>query len=76
MGPLFWAQNFGFWSKNDDDPILALGMTVNFSPWERFFDFQFPNYSRFHKKKLGARGWEVWFGRFFFGRFGSVVLVR
>ena len=35
-----------------DDPILALGMTVNFSPWDRFFDFPYRSYSSFRKKKL------------------------
>merc|ERR1712016_454176 len=33
-----------------DDPFLALGMTVNFPPWERFFDFPFRSYSCFCKK--------------------------
>ena len=33
-----------------DDPILALGMTVNFPPWERFFDFPFRSYCCFRKK--------------------------
>merc|ERR1712107_354444 len=33
-----------------DDPFLALGMTVNFRPWERFFDFPFRSYSCFRKK--------------------------
>ena len=33
-----------------DDPFLALGMTVNFPPWERFFDFPFRSYSCFRKK--------------------------
>merc|ERR1711940_212315 len=33
-----------------DDPFLALDMTVNFSPWERFFDFPFRSYSCFRKK--------------------------
>ena len=33
-----------------DDPFLALGMTVNFPPWERFFDFPFRSYSSFRKK--------------------------
>ena len=33
-----------------DDPILALGMTVDFPPWERFFDFPFRSYSCFRKK--------------------------
>ena len=35
-----------------DDLILALGMTVNFPPWERFFDFPFRSYSCFRKKIL------------------------
>merc|ERR1711872_489039 len=33
-----------------DDPFLALGMTVNFPPWKRFFDFPFRSYSCFRKK--------------------------
>ena len=33
-----------------DDPFLALGMTVNFPPWERFFDFPFQSYCSFRKK--------------------------
>ena len=33
-----------------DDPFLALGMTVNFPPWKRFFDFSFRSYSCFRKK--------------------------
>ena len=33
-----------------NDPFLALGMTVNFRPWERFFDFPFRSYSCFRKK--------------------------
>ena len=32
-------------------PFAALGETVHFQPWERFFDFLFPSYSRFCKKK-------------------------
>ena len=35
-----------------DDPFLALGMTVNFPPWEQFFDFPFRSYSCFRKKIL------------------------
>merc|ERR1711978_53373 len=35
-----------------DDPFLALGMTVNFPHWERFFDFPFQSYSSFRKKNL------------------------
>ena len=33
-----------------DDPFLALCMTVNFPPWEWFFDFPFQSYSCFRKK--------------------------
>merc|ERR1711978_94640 len=33
-----------------DDPFLALGMTVNFPPCKRFFDFLFQSYSCFGKK--------------------------
>merc|ERR1712012_1034319 len=33
-----------------DDPFLAPVMTVNFPPWERFFDFPFRSYSCFRKK--------------------------
>ena len=46
---LFFGPNFRFLvQKSDfchttpisvDDPFLALGMTVNFPPWERFFNF-------------------------------------
>ena len=35
-----------------NDPFLALGLTVNFRPWKRFFDFLFRSYSCFRKKKL------------------------
>ena len=35
-----------------DDPFLALGMMVNFPPWERFFDFPFRSDSCFRKKIL------------------------
>ena len=33
-----------------NDPFLALGMTVNFPPWEQFFDFPFQSYSCFREK--------------------------
>ena len=33
-----------------DDPFLALGMTVNFPPWDRFFSFPFGSYSSFRNK--------------------------
>ena len=48
-GSLFLGPKFRFLvQKSDfchttpilvDDPILALGMTVDIPPWERFFDF-------------------------------------
>merc|ERR1711873_212591 len=61
-GSLFLGPKFWFWAKKSDfchttqilvdDPFLALGMTVNFPPRERFFDFPFRSYSCFHKKNL------------------------
>ena len=57
---LFLGQKFRFLVQKSnfchttpflvDDPFLALGMTVNFPPWERFFDFPFRSYSCFRKK--------------------------
>ena len=48
---LFFGPKFRFLVQKSDfchmtpilvnDPFLALGMTVNFRPWERFFDFPF-----------------------------------
>ena len=35
-----------------NDPFLALGMTVNFPPWDQFFDFPFRSFSSFRKKNL------------------------
>ena len=38
----FLAKKFDFCHTTPifvDDPFLALDMTVNFPPWERFFDF-------------------------------------
>ena len=32
-------------------PFAALGVTVHFPHCERFFDFPFPSYSSFRKKK-------------------------
>ena len=56
---LFLGPKFRFLAKKSDfchttpilvdDPFLALGMTVNFTPWEQFFDFPFRSYSSFHK---------------------------
>ena len=58
----FLGQKFWFSAKKSDfchttpilvdDPFLALGMTVNFPPWEPFFDFPFRSYSCFRKKIL------------------------
>ena len=55
FGPKFWflAQKSDFCHTTPilvDDPFLALGMTVNFPPWKRFFDFLFRSYSCFRKK--------------------------
>ena len=55
LGPKsrFLVQNFDFCHTNPilvNDPFLALGMTVYFPPWERFFDFLFRSYSCFRKK--------------------------
>ena len=36
-------------------PFLALEETVHNPRWERFFDFSFPSYGRFRKKKPGRR---------------------
>ena len=56
---LFWPKSSVFGPKIRfchttpilvNDPFLALGMTVNFQPWERFFDFPFRSYSCFRKK--------------------------
>ena len=59
-GTSFLGPKFRFLAKKSDfchtipilvhDPFLALGMTVNFPPWERFFDFPFRSYSCFRKK--------------------------
>ena len=59
---LFFGRKFQFLAKKSDfchttpilvdDPFLALGMTVNFPPWEQFFDFPFRSYSCFRKKIL------------------------
>ena len=57
FGSKFWflAQKSNFCHTTPilvDDPFLALAMTVNFPPWERFFDFPFQSYSCFRKKNL------------------------
>ena len=36
-------------------PFVALGDTVHFPPWERFFDFPSPCYGHFCKKKLRVK---------------------
>ena len=38
-----------------DDPFLAPVMTVNFPPWERFFDFLFRSYSSYTLYDLDQR---------------------
>ena len=48
LGHFFGVQKSDFCHKTPilvNDPFLALGMTVNFPPWERFFDFPFRSYS-------------------------------
>ena len=59
-GPLFLGPKFRFLVQKsdfchrtpilDNDPFLALGVTVNFQPWDRFFDFLLQSYSSFRKK--------------------------
>ena len=49
----FWAQNSDFGHMTPilvNGPFVALGVTVHFPPWKRFFDFPFPSYSHFLKK--------------------------
>ena len=58
--PPFLGPKFQFLAKKSNfchttpilfnDPFLALTMTVNFWPWERFFDFSFWSYSCLRKK--------------------------
>ena len=57
LGPKSWflVQKSDFCHTTPilvNDPFLALGMTVNFPPWDRFFDFPFRSYSSFCKKNL------------------------
>merc|ERR1712012_700159 len=59
-GPFLGGPKSRFLAKNSDfchttpilvnDPFVALGVTVNFPPWGRFFDFPFQNYSSLRKK--------------------------
>ena len=35
----------------DNGLFVALGQTDHFAPWDRFFDFSFPSYSLFVKRK-------------------------
>ena len=67
FGPKFWflAKKSDFCHTTPifvDDPFLALVMTVNFPPWERFFDFPFRSYSCFCKKNLVDLFWisKIW----------------
>ena len=60
LGPksLFLVQKSDFCHTTPilvNDPFLVLTMTVNFPPWEQFFDFPFRSYSCFRKKF----GWPV-----------------
>ena len=41
-----------------NDPFVALGEAVHFSPWERFSDFPFRSYSSFRKKKWLDKKWQ------------------
>ena len=55
LGPkfLFLAQKSDFCHTTPilvDEPLLALGMKVNFPPWKPFFDFPIWSYSCFRKK--------------------------
>ena len=57
MGPKsrFFVQKSDFCHTTPilvNDQFLALGMTDNFPPWDRFFDFPFRSYSSFRKKNL------------------------
>ena len=55
LGPKsrFWAEKSDFCHTTPilvNDSFLALGMTVNFPPWDWFFDFPYRSYSSFCKK--------------------------
>ena len=55
LGPKFWflVQKSNFCHTTPilvSDSFLALTMTVNFRPWEQFFDFPFRSYSCFRKQ--------------------------
>ena len=59
-GTLFLGPKSRFLAKKSDfchttpilanDRFVALGVTVHFLPWDRFFDFPFLSYSCFRKK--------------------------
>ena len=54
----FRPQNpfFCHWTPNFVNSLfVALGKTLHFAPWDWFFDFSFPSYGRFRKKKTGRR---------------------
>ena len=42
---------FRSWPILVNSPFVALGETVYFPPWDRFFDFFSPSYDRFRKEK-------------------------
>ena len=53
---LFLGQNFWMWPENSfllrtsilvNGAFVALGVTVDLAPSDRFFDFSFPSYGRF-----------------------------
>ena len=65
---LFFGPKFQFLAKKSDfchttpilvdDPFLALGMTVNFPHWERFFDFPFRS-RLLHRQRRKLQGLTV-----------------
>ena len=50
LGPKFWFLAKKSIFCHTTQILVALGMTVNFPHWERFFDFPFWSYSCFRKK--------------------------
>ena len=59
---LFFGPKFRFLAQKSnfchttpilvDDPFLALGMAVNFPPWELFFDFPFRKKKQLTRQKV------------------------
>ena len=62
---LFLGPKFRFLAKKSNfyhttpilvkGPFVPFGETVHIQPWDQFFDFSFPTYGGFHKKKVGRR---------------------